>query len=72
MLEFYTTNNVKDDKISHAVYIPMPQVENDKVKLCYRLYRPILYSIASLVALTYKDNDLYNAFQQTIKSLITI
>ena len=72
MLEFYTTRDMKNDTIAHAVYIPTPSIENDKVKLCYRLYRPRLYSIASLVALTYKDNDLYNAFQQTIKSLITI
>lgn len=73
MLEYYRTKDIENDSISHAVYIPMPSISaENKVKLCYRLYRPILYSIASLVALTYKDNDLYNAFQQTIKSLITI
>lgn len=72
MLEYYRTKDILNDKISHALYIPMPTIKDGKVKLCYRLYRPVLYSIASLVSLTYKDNDLYNAFQQTIKSLITI
>lgn len=65
VLEFYS---LPAGEVDHSVekhrYLPLPTIEeNDTIKMCRKLVRPIYYQCAALVALSLKDQSSANLFE---------
>lgn len=56
-LEFYSCREGSKVTIRVAKYLPYPVIDNGYIDLCKNLYTPIIYYIAALVAITYKDSE---------------
>lgn len=65
VLEFYSLQAGEEDKsVEKARYLPLPAIEeNDTIKMCRKLVRPIYYQCAALVALSLKDQSSANLFE---------
>lgn len=68
-LEFYSCDNIYQS-ILRALYIPRPAIISGKVELCEPLYRPTVYRIASLTALSLSDANTAQAAMATCHSLL--
>ena len=57
VLEFYSCKST-DAMVSRAVYLPYPKVDKDNgIQICERCYQAVVYTIASLVLITYGSAD---------------
>lgn len=65
VLEFYSLPpGEEDDGVEKNRYLPLPTIEeNDTIKMCRKLVRPIYYQCAALVALSLKDQSSANLFE---------
>ncbi len=69
-LEFYSCTMGKDVYIKHASYLPIPRVVAGAIDLPEKLYRPIAYYVASLVAITLGNTDLSASLSTISKDLL--
>ena len=69
ILEFYSIAPGTTASVVKAKYLPLPSISNDSIQVCKKLYRPILYECAGLVALTYKD-EVAKSFFEVAKSYL--
>lgn len=68
VLEFYSCKSA-DALVSKAVYLPYPKVdENDSIEICERCYIAVVYTIASLVLVTYGSIEQSKALSEFAKS----
>ena len=65
VLEFYSLPAGETDQgVEKHRYLPLPTIEeNDTIKMCRKLVRPIYYQCAALVALSLKDQSSANLFE---------
>ena len=65
VLEFYSLPaGEADHSVEKHRYLPLPTIEeNDTIKMCRKLVRPIYYQCAALVALSLKDQSSANLFE---------
>lgn len=65
ILEFYSLPPDETDKsVEKARYLPLPKIEeDDTIKMCRKLVRPIYYECAALVALSMKDQAATSLFE---------
>ena len=65
VLEFYSLPaGESDHSVEKHRYLPLPTIEeNDTIKMCRKLVRPIYYQCAALVALSLKDQSSANLFE---------
>lgn len=69
-LEFYSCKSTQA-QISRAVYMPYPHIdETDGINICKRCYEAVIYTIASLVLVTYGDTDKSTNFTELAKSTL--
>lgn len=68
VLEFFGCDSTSAT-IKRALYIPMPEIDNNTIKLCSLLHRATVYRIASLVALAIGDRDAAAAMLKTSNEL---
>lgn len=70
VLEFYSCKNT-DAMVSRAVYLPYPKVDKDNgIQICERCYQAVVYTIASLVLITYGSADQSKALLELAKSTL--
>lgn len=70
VLEFYSCKNT-DAMVSKAVYLPYPKVDKDNgIQICERCYQAVIYTIASLVLITYGSADQSKALLELAKSTL--
>lgn len=63
VLEFFSVAPGTTAKINKAKYLPLPKIEDNTIKVCRKLYQPINYQCAGLVALTLKDTNAKSYFE---------
>lgn len=69
-LEFYSCKSPQA-QISRGVYLPYPHIdETDGINICKRCYEAVIYTIASLVLVTYGDTDKSTNFTELAKSTL--
>lgn len=59
-LEFYSSKHVQDGKSASVQvfkYLPLPSIKGDKISLCPKLHRAIVYANASLSAAVYSSTE---------------
>lgn len=70
VLEFYSCKST-DAMVSRAVYLPYPKVDKDNgIQICERCYQAVVYTIASLVLITYGSADQSKALLELAKSTL--
>lgn len=69
VLEFYSVAPGSQAVVRKAKYLPLPVIDNGNIDVCKKLYAPILWECAGLVALTYKD-EFAKSFFEVSKSYI--
>lgn len=70
VLEFYSCKNT-DAMVSRAVYLPYPKVDKDNgIQICEHCYQAVVYTIASLVLITYGSADQSKALLELAKSTL--
>lgn len=70
VLEFYSCKS-KEAKVSRGVYLPYPKVDDyGGIEICERCYDAVVYTIASLVLLTFGDADKSNVFNELSKTAL--
>lgn len=70
VLEFYSCKSI-DAMVSRAVYLPYPKVDKDNgIQICERCYQAVVYTIASLVLITYGSADQSKALLELAKSTL--
>ena len=70
VLEFYSCKNT-DAMVSRAVYLPYPKIDKDNgIQICERCYQAVVYTIASLVLITYGSADQSKALLDLAKSTL--
>jgi len=70
VLEFYSCKNT-DAMVSRAVYLPYPKIDEDNgIEICERCYQAVVYTIASLVLITYGSADQSKALLELAKSTL--
>ena len=70
VLEFYSCKST-DAMVSRAVYLPYPNVDEDNgIEICERCYQAVIYTIASLVLITYGSADQSKALLELAKSTL--
>lgn len=68
VLEFYSCKS-NEANVSRAVYLPYPQVdEYGAVDICQRCYDAVIYTIASLVLITFGDMEKSAVLNELVKS----
>lgn len=70
VLEFYSCKS-DDAFVESGMYLPYPKVEKCGIDLPERCYRPVLYTIAGLVMLTYGEGEKAKAFNEAASTLIS-
>lgn len=68
-LEFYSCNST-DAKIVTASYLPERNIENNTIEISHQCYRPSVYSIASLVAMSRGEAEFSSLLDSVIKSML--
>ncbi len=64
VLEFFSLSPGETDlEVEKHRYLPLPAIEDDTIKMCRKLVRPIYYQCAALVALSLKDQSSANLFE---------
>lgn len=70
VLEFYSCKST-DAMVSRAVYLPYPKVDEDNgIEICERCYQAVVYTIASLVLITYGSVEQSKALLELAKSTL--
>lgn len=70
VLEFYSCKST-DAMVSRAVYLPYPKIDKDNgIQICERCYQAVVYTIASLVLITYGSADQSKALLELAKSTL--
>lgn len=70
VLEFYSCKNT-DAMVSRAVYLPYPKIDEDNgIEICERCYQAVVYTIASLVLITYGSAEQSKALLELAKSTL--
>lgn len=68
VLEFYSCKS-ETAKVSRGVYLPYPRVDEfGGVEICERCYNAVVYTIASLVLITFGDTAKSEAMTELAKS----
>lgn len=68
-LEFYSCNS-EEAYISRASYLPYPHVDEDGgIDISERCYRAVIYTVASLVLITYGEAEKASALTELAKSI---
>lgn len=57
VMEFYSCVGGNAAAVKIAKYLPFPSIKNESIDICKHLYTPVVYYVAGLVCLTYKDKD---------------
>ena len=68
VFEAYSTKS----NVCEYKYVPIPKIENEKIFLCERLYKAIVYATAYLVALAYNADTQAMRLLSTARSLADI
>ena len=58
VLEFYSCQAGPGVRVSAARYIPIPKIDGDSIDLCPKLYRAVVYRLASMTAAIVGASDL--------------
>ena len=70
VLEFYSCKST-DAMVSRAVYLPYTKIDKDNgIQICERCYQAVVYTIASLVLITYGSADQSKALLELAKSTL--
>ena len=72
VLEFFSCYSGDNAFIKKARYIPMPRIRNNKIDLCEKLKRAVVYYTAYLAALSLGNGDAAAAMLATAKELAEI
>lgn len=70
VLEFYSCVGGGDVYIKRARYLPQAVVANDKVRICEKCYRAVVYYLAGLVCSSYGGKDQAELLFELSKSLL--
>lgn len=69
-LEIYADGITQEGSQSIGDYVPIPAFEGDRIALCSRCYRSIIYRCAGMVLVIYKDNNAENLLKISESILI--
>ena len=69
-LEIYADGITQEGSQSIGDYVPIPAFEGDRIALCNRCYRSIIYRCAGMVLVIYKDNNAENLLKISESILI--
>lgn len=69
-LEIYADGITQEGNQYIGDYVPIPAFEGDRIALCSRCYRSIIYRCAGMVLVIYKDNNAENLLQISESILI--
>jgi len=72
VLEFFCCYSGSSAHIKRARYIPIPKIRNNKIDICEKLRRAVVYYTAYLAALSLGDGDVASAMLATAKELAQI
>lgn len=68
-LEFYSCKST-DAKIVTASYLPERKIENNVIEISHQCYRPSIYSIASLIAMSRGEADFSALLSSVTKTML--
>lgn len=68
-LEFYSCKS-SDAKIVTASYLPERKIENNTIEISHQCYRPSIYSISSLVAMSRGESEFSALLDSVAKSML--
>lgn len=68
-IEFFSSSS-SGATMERAMYIPMPILASGNIEISEQCYRSVVYTVASMVASTYKDNELASSLSTLATNMI--